>query len=88
MVFPIPVLIVVCIFVLVVMITRTVALGTIIAALSLPIVYYILGNIINFNPIFPFSFIVLSLMIVISIFIVFMHRANILRLIQGKEHKI
>ncbi len=87
-IFPIPVLIVVCFFIIVVMITRIVALGTIIAALSLPIVYYILGNVIKFNPIFPFSFIVLALMIVISIFIIFMHRANIIRLIKGREHKI
>ncbi|MBW1784792.1 MAG: glycerol-3-phosphate 1-O-acyltransferase PlsY [Deltaproteobacteria bacterium] len=65
------------VFLSVVIFWRYISLGSMIAALSLPIWLYLLGH--------TGSLIVLSLLMAVSI--VFLHRGNIRRLVQGSERK-
>jgi len=76
-------------FIVAVILSRIVALGTIIAAFTFPIAYFILGEIMNFNfPFNEFSYINLSLIILIVLFIIFKHKSNISRMMKGNENKI
>ncbi|MGE3063847.1 MAG: glycerol-3-phosphate 1-O-acyltransferase PlsY [bacterium] len=76
-------------FLVTVLISRIVALGTIIAVAVFPIAYFVLGHILDLNfPFNYFSFANLSLIILIVVFIVFKHRSNISRMMKGNENKI
>lgn len=66
------------IFIIVVILTRYVSLGSIIAAICLPILAAILSR--------PVTQIVFS--IIIAVLLIFMHRANIKRLASGTESKL
>lgn len=73
------------IFVVVVAISRYVSLGSVTAALSIPITMIIRENVFgvnipNYHTILPFA-------ILISLFIVYTHRENISRLIHGEEKR-
>ncbi|MBN2245647.1 MAG: glycerol-3-phosphate 1-O-acyltransferase PlsY [Candidatus Aminicenantes bacterium] len=73
-----PLLLSLVVFIMIVIITRFVSLGSIIAVFSYPIFAYTLKAPM---PVVYFSLIVFLL-------ILFQHRENILRLIQGKERKL
>lgn len=75
---PKPLLVSLVLFLIVVLITRYVSLGSLLAILNLPISAWLFGA--------DFEIIVLG----IAVFLVvgFRHKANIFRLIQGKERKI
>jgi glycerol-3-phosphate acyltransferase PlsY len=82
----IDILIAVGIFVLVVSFTRFVSLGSIIAAVSVPITLFVRENIFQahiegYNTLLPF-------IIGLSSLVIFTHRKNIVRLISGNENKL
>jgi glycerol-3-phosphate acyltransferase PlsY len=79
-------LIAVGIFTLVVLISRYVSLGSIIAAVSVPSTLFIRENLLHvdipgYSTLFPF-------IIAVSALVVFTHRRNLIRLINGNENKI
>ncbi len=71
------------IFILTVVVTRYVSLGSIVGAVSIPLFIW-LGNIVSPRLAFPP---VITAAIVSGLLIVFAHRANVGRLIQGTESK-
>ena len=79
-------LIAVGIFTLVVLVSRYVSLGSIIAAISVPSTLYIRENLFNvdipgYSTLFPF-------IIGVAALVIFTHRKNLVRLINGNESKI
>ena len=80
---PIPTILSACIFLIVLLITRYVSLSSMLASLSLPIILIIQkqGG-INV----PIELIIFTL--IIPAFIIYTHRANIRRLINGEESKV
>lgn len=85
---PLPIIICFTVFIITVIFSRMVALGTITAALMLPVAYIILGYVIGFNPPLPFSAITAGLVFLMSLFIIYRHKSNIRRIIRGEENKI
>ena len=71
------------IFIAIVMVTRYVSLGSIVAAMSLPVSIWLVNSA---SPGFAFAPVVMAA-IVGSLLIIFAHRANIRRLLQGSESK-
>lgn len=74
------------VFVIVVALSKYVSLGSISAAVAVPITLYIRehlfnANISNYYTLFPF-------VIVLSLLVIFTHRKNISKLLQGRENKI
>jgi glycerol-3-phosphate acyltransferase PlsY len=81
--YPVAAIVCLAIFVVVVFYTRYVSLGSIIAALSLPVVLWLMQILINkdvSDALFQFS-------ILVGVLIVFTHRKNIRRLIEGTENR-
>lgn len=79
-------LIAVGIFTLVVLISRYVSLGSIIAAISVPATLFIRENLFNvdipgYSTLFPF-------IIGVTALVIFTHRKNLVRIINGNENKI
>ncbi len=76
-------------FLLTVLLSHIVALGTIIAAFMFPIIYFLLGQVLHFNfPFNNFSYVNLIIIIIIVLFIIYKHKSNISRMIKGNENKI
>lgn len=87
--FPLEILICAIFFILSVIVTRIVAVGTIISAILFPIVYLIIGKFLNMNfPFNKFSKIDFVLILIVVIFIILKHKSNIERLIKGNENRI
>ena len=79
-------LIAIGVFVIVVTISRYVSLGSILGAISVPLTLIIRENVFNvnihsYNTILPF-------VIFVSLLVVFTHRKNVVRLINGSENKL
>ncbi len=79
-------LIAVGIFTIVVLISRYVSLGSIIAAISVPSTLFIRENLFHvdipgYNTLFPF-------IIAIAALVIFTHRKNLVRLVNGSENKL
>lgn len=79
-------LIAVGIFALVVLISRYVSLGSIIAAISVPATLFIRENLFHvdipgYSTLFPF-------IIGVTVLVIFTHRKNLVRIINGNENKI
>ncbi|NLT49856.1 MAG: glycerol-3-phosphate 1-O-acyltransferase PlsY [Ignavibacteria bacterium] len=79
-------LLAVAVFAVVVLVSRYISLGSILATLSIPVIMIIRENIFNvdilgYHTVLPFS-------ILIALLIVYTHRANIKRLLEGSENKI
>ena len=91
MIAPIPAVIALLVFIVVVAITKYVSLGSIIAAAVLPIIVVIRGN---YYPEGAFNYIgggitpLFWLSLGLAILIIVRHRANIARLIKGTENKL
>lgn len=86
MIITIDMLVAVGIFIIVVTISRYVSLGSILAALSIPFTLIFRENILNdhiqsYGTILPF-------VVAVSLLVVFTHRKNVMRLINGTESKI
>jgi glycerol-3-phosphate acyltransferase PlsY len=71
------------IFIVIVMVTRYVSLGSIVAAMSLPVFIWLVNSV---SPSLAFAPVVVAA-IIGSLLIVIAHRANIRRLLQGSESK-
>lgn len=74
------------VFALVVYISKYVSLGSIMAAVAVPLILIIRENIFNvqitgYHTLLPFS-------ILLTFVVIYTHRSNIIRLISGKENKI
>lgn len=67
------------VFIIIVAITRYVSLGSMVGAVLLPVTFIVLGRSTPFKLVFS---------VVIAILVVFMHRANIKRLLSGTESKL
>ncbi len=82
---PVPTLVVFAIFIMVVALTRYVSLGSIMAAVCLPIIVFFAGDVLyserGLGPVFYLSLFVTAM-------ILFRHRSNIVRLIRGTESKL
>ncbi|MCU0332615.1 MAG: glycerol-3-phosphate 1-O-acyltransferase PlsY [Ignavibacteriaceae bacterium] len=79
-------LIAVAVFSLVVLISRYVSLGSIIAAISVPTTLFIRENLFHvdipgYTTLFPF-------IIGVTVLVIFTHRKNLVRLVNGNENKI
>ena len=79
-------LVAVGVFILVVSISRYVSLGSIIAAIAVPLTLIIRENIFNVN--IPNYNTILPFVILVSLLVIFTHRKNVVRLINGSEHKL
>ena len=66
------------IWAVIVMITRFVSLGSIVAALFVPITMYLFGE--------PAAIVVFG--VIAALFVIIRHKDNIIRLLQGKELKV
>lgn len=77
-------LLAICIFVFVIKIWKIVSIGTLLAAFFLPIFYYSL----SYFKFIEFSFPLFFTMIIVFILIIFRHRSNIKRILNGTEFKI
>ncbi len=75
----------VAIFIFVVSISRYVSLGSISAALSIPIIMIVRENIFGVD--IPGYHTILPFVILLSLFVVYTHRANIVRLLNGQESR-
>ena len=79
-------LIAIGVFTLVVLISRYVSLGSIIAAISIPVTLFIRENLFHvdipgYTTLFPF-------IIGVTVLVIFTHRKNLVRLFNGSENKI
>lgn len=79
-------LVALAVFVLVVLATKYISLGSILAAVSVPLVLIIRENIFHVD--IQGYGIVLPFTIGLSLLIIYTHRANVKRLISGKENRI
>lgn len=81
---PVPVLLCLLSFIIIVAITRYVSLGSMISAGLLPV--FIIARMVLLNE--QVSLLMLGLSIVLAVLIIFMHRENIVRLKAGNENKL
>lgn len=86
MIVTVDMLVAVGIFVLVVMISRYVSLGSILAAVSVPLTLIFRENILHdniqsYNTLLPF-------VVALSLLVIFTHRKNVVRLLNGTENKL
>uniref|UniRef100_A0A7C3J6R8 Glycerol-3-phosphate acyltransferase n=1 Tax=candidate division WOR-3 bacterium TaxID=2052148 RepID=A0A7C3J6R8_UNCW3 len=87
--FPFEILVCAIFFLISVITTRIVAVGTIISAFFFPIVYFVMGKLLNITfPFKKFSNIDFLLIILVVAFIILKHKSNIERLIKGNENRI
>ncbi|GMW00712.1 MAG: glycerol-3-phosphate acyltransferase [Candidatus Hydrogenedentota bacterium] len=86
---PLPTLIAVAVFAVVVKISRTVSLGSILAAVALVIAAFALPHEIATAPshLLPNDWTLRIVVAVLAFLVIVKHRANIVRLAQGKENK-
>ena len=86
MIITVDMLIAVAVFILVVSISRYVSLGSLLAALSIPLTLILRENVFHvditgYNTLLPF-------VIFLSIFVIYTHRKNVVRLFKGTENKL
>jgi glycerol-3-phosphate acyltransferase PlsY len=79
-------LVAVGVFIIVVSVSRYVSLGSIIAAIAVPLTLIIRENVFNVN--IPNYNTLLPFVILVSLLVIFTHRKNVVRLINGNEHKL
>jgi acyl phosphate:glycerol-3-phosphate acyltransferase len=86
MIITVDMLIAVGVFLIVVTISRYVSLGSLIGAIAVPLSLIIRENIFNVN--IPGYNTLLPFIIAVSLLIVFTHRKNVVRILNGSEHKL
>lgn len=86
MIITVDMLIAVGVFLIVVTISRYVSLGSLIGAIAVPLSLIVRENIFNVN--IPGYNTLLPFIIAISLLIVFTHRKNVVRILNGSEHKL
>lgn len=72
------------VFMIVFKISKFVSLGSISASISMPIIFYFLGNVFHYE---EYSYFMLIVLISIALLILILHRENIMRLVKGEELK-
>jgi glycerol-3-phosphate acyltransferase PlsY len=83
---PVEVLVSLLVFAIVIIISRYVSLGSVSAAVAFPLVLIIRENVFGVRIAEYHTMLVVSLLL--SVFLVYTHRANIKRLIEGREHRL
>ena len=73
-------------FIIVVTISRYVSLGSIVGAIVVPLALIIRENLFNVN--IPGYSTLLPFVIAVSLLVIFTHRKNVVRLLNGNEHKV
>jgi acyl phosphate:glycerol-3-phosphate acyltransferase len=86
MIVTIDMLVAIGIFVLVVLISRYVSLGSISGAIAVPLTLVVRENIFNVN--IPGYETILPFVILLALLVIYTHRKNVLRLIDGTENKV
>ncbi|MGD1006169.1 MAG: glycerol-3-phosphate 1-O-acyltransferase PlsY [Ignavibacteriaceae bacterium] len=86
MISTIDMLVAVGIFIVVVFVSRYVSLGSILGAIAVPLTLVIRENVFNVN--IPNYSTLLPFIILVSLIVIFTHRKNVVRLINGNEHKL
>lgn len=86
MIITVDMLVAIGIFTIVVLISKYVSLGSIIGAIAVPITLIVRENIFHvdiqsYNTLLPF-------VIAVSLLVIFTHRKNVIRLLNGSEHKL
>lgn len=86
MITTVDILVAIGIFTIVVLISKYVSLGSIIGAIAVPITLIVRENIFHvdiqsYNTLLPF-------VIAVSLLVIFTHRKNVIRLLNGSEHKL
>ena len=86
MIVTVDMLIAVGVFIVVVFISKYVSLGSILGAVAVPLALIIRENIFNvdiqgYNTLLPF-------VVFVSLFVIFNHRKNIVRILNGSENKL
>ncbi|MFH0733106.1 MAG: glycerol-3-phosphate 1-O-acyltransferase PlsY [bacterium] len=76
----------VAVFVIVVTVSRYISLGSITAAVSVPFILIIRENVFGVD--IPGYHTILPFCIAISLLVIYTHRANLVRLVKGKENRI
>jgi acyl phosphate:glycerol-3-phosphate acyltransferase len=79
-------LIAIGVFLLVVTISRYVSLGSLLGAISVPLTLIIRENIFNVN--IPGYNTILPFVILVSLLVIFTHRKNVVRILNGKENRV
>lgn len=79
-------LVAIAVFILVVLLTKYISLGSILGAVSVPIILMVRENIFHVD--IPGYHIVLPFSIGISLLIMYTHRSNLSRIFKGKENRI
>jgi glycerol-3-phosphate acyltransferase PlsY len=86
MIVTVDMLIAVGVFVLVVTISRYVSLGSILGAVTVPLALVVRENIFNVN--IPGYNTLLPFVIFLALLVIFTHRKNVIRLLNGNENKV
>jgi glycerol-3-phosphate acyltransferase PlsY len=86
MIITVDILVAIGIFIIVVTISRYVSLGSILGAIAVPLTLIIRENVFNVN--IPSYNTLLPFVIAVAMLVIFTHRKNVVRLINGNEHKI
>lgn len=86
MIVTIDMLIAIGVFILVVTVSRYVSLGSIIGAIAVPLTLVVRENIFNVE--IPGYHTLLPFLIIVTLLVIYTHRKNLVRIINGKESKI
>ncbi len=86
MIITVDLLIAIGVFILVVSISRYVSLGSILAAITVPLALIIRENLFNVN--IPSYGTLLPFVIFVSLLVIYTHRKNVIRLVNGNENKV
>jgi glycerol-3-phosphate acyltransferase PlsY len=86
MIITVDILVAVGIFVLVVTVSRYVSLGSILGAVSVPLTLVVRENLFNVN--IPGYDTLLPFVIFLSLLVIFTHRKNVIRIVNGNENKV
>jgi len=86
MIITIDMLVAIGVFVLVVIVSRYVSLGSLLGAISVPLTLIIRENIFNVN--IPSYNTLLPFVIFLALLVIYTHRKNVIRLIEGTETKL
>lgn len=79
-------LLAIAVFVIVVSVSRYISLGSLVAAFSIPLIMFVRENIFNVD--IQGYGVILPFVICLALLVLYTHRGNVTRLINGKENKI
>ena len=86
MIVTVDMLVAIGVFIVVVAVSRYISLGSIIAAITVPLTLIFRENVLHVN--IPEYNTVLPFIIAVALLVIYTHRKNVVRLVNGNEHKI